>query len=786
MSSVQPFSLFTEHDIYLFKEGKHFRLYDKFGSHSVENNGTNGVYFSVWAPHAKEVSVIGNFNGWHSDVHKLYPRWDGSGIWEGFIAGITWGTLYKYGIRTEKGVLLEKSDPFALSWEQNVQASSLVSTTWFEWNDESWMQERWKKNNLEAPLSVYEMHLGSWMRGTDDPEKFFNYKEIAERLVPYIKEMGFTHVEFMPVMEYPYDPSWGYQVTGFFAATSRFGSPQDLMYLINELHKNDIGVILDWVPSHFPGDVNGLHFFDGTYLYEHEDPRKGFHPDWKSHIFNYGRPEVKSFLISNALFWLDRYHADGLRVDAVTSMLHLDYSRNEGEWEPNIFGGNVNLEAKNFLQEFNTAVYKEYPDTMTIAEESSDFPLLTKPVHDGGIGFGMKWMMGWMHDTLKYFKEDPVNRKYHHNKLTFASMYMYKENYMMPLSHDEVVHGKASLIYKMVGDEWQKFANLRALYTYMFTHPGAKLLFMGGEFGQTNEWNFTRSLDWHLLEYPIHKGLQDYVKDLLHLYKSETSLYENQFNRYGFDWVEANDGNNSIYIYLRKGKTEDDVTMTVLNLTPRVFDYKIGVDEGTSWVVILNSDDKKYGGSGVMAEIVDEEDDEWMYRPNAVVLRLPPLAGVVLKQKKTKKTKPKKSSKTEATLDGQIHLKVPGKKTTAKKSATAKKEPIVSASAVTSPNKESKVTAKSVASKKVAAPKKTAMTTKKVVKSKTEATESIISAEVVSGTKGEAKIDSKALSKETKPATRTKPANAKVTRKAEAEPKVSKLKKAADDAKKEI
>lgn len=786
MSSVQPFSLFTEHDIYLFKEGKHFRLYDKFGSHSVENNGTNGVYFSVWAPHAKEVSVIGNFNGWHSDVHKLYPRWDGSGIWEGFIAGLTWGTLYKYGIRTEKGVLLEKSDPFALSWEQNVQASSLVSTTWFEWNDESWMQERWKKNNLEAPLSVYEMHLGSWMRGTDDPEKFFNYKEIAERLVPYIKEMGFTHVEFMPVMEYPYDPSWGYQVTGFFAATSRFGSPQDLMYLINELHKNDIGVILDWVPSHFPGDVNGLHFFDGTYLYEHEDPRKGFHPDWKSHIFNYGRPEVKSFLISNALFWLDRYHADGLRVDAVTSMLHLDYSRNEGEWEPNIFGGNVNLEAKNFLQEFNTAVYKEYPDTMTIAEESSDFPLLTKPVHDGGIGFGMKWMMGWMHDTLKYFKEDPVNRKYHHNKLTFASMYMYNENYMMPLSHDEVVHGKASLIYKMVGDEWQKFANLRALYTYMFTHPGAKLLFMGGEFGQTNEWNFTRSLDWHLLEYPVHKGLQDYVKDLLHLYKSETSLYENQFNHYGFDWVEANDGNNSIYIYLRKGKTEDDVTMTVLNLTPRVFDYKIGVDEGTSWEVILNSDDKKYGGSGVMAEIVDEEDDEWMYRPNAVVLRLPPLAGVVLKQKKTKKTKPKKSSKTEATLDGQIHLKAPGKKTPAKKSATAEKEPIVSASAVTSPNKESKVTAKSVASKKVAAPKKTAMTTKKVVKSKTEATESIISAEVVSGTKGEAKIDSKALSKQTKPATRTKPATAKVTRKAEAEPKVSKLKKAADDAKKEI
>ena len=644
MSSVQPFSLFTEHDIYLFKEGKHFRLYDKFGSHSVENNGTNGVYFSVWAPHAKEVSVIGNFNGWHSDVHKLYPRWDGSGIWEGFIAGLTWGTLYKYGIRTEKGVLLEKSDPFALSWEQNVQASSLVSTTWFEWNDESWMQERWKKNNLEAPLSVYEMHLGSWMRGTDDPEKFFNYKEIAERLVPYIKEMGFTHVEFMPVMEYPYDPSWGYQVTGFFAATSRFGSPQDLMYLINELHKNDIGVILDWVPSHFPGDVNGLHFFDGTYLYEHEDPRKGFHPDWKSHIFNYGRPEVKSFLISNALFWLDRYHADGLRVDAVTSMLFLDYSRNEGEWEPNIEGGNINLEAKQFLQEFNTAVYKEFPDIITIAEESSDFPMLTKPVHDGGIGFGMKWMMGWMHDTLKYFKENPINRKYHHNKLTFASMYMYNENYMMPLSHDEVVHGKSSLVYKMPGDEWQKFANLRALYTYMYTHPGAKLLFMGNEFAQTGEWNYTQSLDWHLLQYPVHKGMQNYVKDLNAIYTTETSLYQNQFKPEGFEWVEANDHDNSIFIYLRKGKDECDVTMTVLNLTPRVFDYKIGVNEGTSWEVILNSDDEKYGGSGVKAEVVDEEDDEWMYRPNAIVLTLPPLAGMVLKQKKSvqtlKKAKP--------------------------------------------------------------------------------------------------------------------------------------------------
>jgi 1,4-alpha-glucan branching enzyme len=668
MEKVLPHSLFTDHDIYLFREGKHYKLYDKFGSHNAEVNGEKGVCFAVWAPFAKKVSVIGDFNNWNPETHHLFPRWDSSGIWEGFIPHLKWGDIYKYGIRSNKDILLEKGDPFALSWEQNVQASSVISTTWYEWSDENWLAERWKSNSLDAPISVYEMHLASWMRGVDNPERFFNYREIAERLVPYLKEMNFTHVEFMPVMEYPYDPSWGYQVTGFFAATSRFGSPQDLMFLINELHQNNIGVILDWVPSHFPGDANGLHYFDGTFLYEHEDPRKGFHPDWKSYIFNYGRPEVKSFLISNAMFWLDRYHADGLRVDAVTSMLHLDYSRNEGEWEPNIEGGNVNLEAKLFLQEFNTAVYKEFPDIMTIAEESSDFPMLTKPVHDGGIGFGMKWMMGWMHDTLKYFKEDPIGRKYLHNKITFASMYVYNENYMMPLSHDEVVHGKSSLIYKMPGDEWQKFANLRALYTYMFTHPGAKLLFMGDEFAQTNEWNFKVSLDWHLLEYPIHKGLQNFVKDLNTLYRTQTSLYENQFKRTGFEWVEANDSDNSIFIYLRKGSSEDDVLMIVLNLTPRVFEYKIGVNEGTNWEVILNSDDEKYGGSGVKAEIVDEEDDEWMFRPNAIILNLPALSGVVLKQKavvKSKKksiaskiSKPKSGPKLENKEISAVNMKV--------------------------------------------------------------------------------------------------------------------------------
>ncbi|WP_404987242.1 1,4-alpha-glucan branching protein GlgB [Chryseobacterium sp. M5] len=640
MNFVKTYTLFTDHDVYLFKEGKHYRLYEKFGAHSVEKDGIKGVYFSVWAPNAKKVSVIGNFNNWNHREHILFPRWDQSGIWEGFIPALSLGTLYKYAIETAQGKILEKSDPYALSWEQNLQAASMVSTNWYEWGDQEWLEKRWRKNSLDAPISVYELHLGSWLRNENNPEKFLNYRDIASKLVPYINEMGFTHVEFMPVMEYPYDPSWGYQITGFFAATSRFGSPQDLMFLINELHKNEIGVILDWVPSHFPGDANGLHRFDGSYLYEHEDPRKGFHPDWKSYIFNYGRNEVKSFLISNAVFWLDRYHADGLRVDAVTSMLHLDYSRNEGEWEPNIYGENVNLEAKAFLQEFNTAVYKEFGNNiMTIAEESSDFPKLTKPVHEGGVGFGMKWMMGWMHDTLFYFKEDPINRKYHHNKLTFSSMYMYNENYMIPLSHDEVVHGKASLIYKMKGDEWQKFANLRALYVYMFTHPGAKLLFMGDEFGQTNEWNFKQSLDWHLLEYPVHKGLQTLVKDLNHLYKNETALFENQFNQNGFEWVEANDKENSVYIYLRKGKRRDDVFMVILNLTPNVLDYKVGVNLGTHWEVVLNSDDEKYNGSGVDANIFREDHDEWMNRPRSISLNLPALSGIILRQRKDKKYK---------------------------------------------------------------------------------------------------------------------------------------------------
>ena len=642
--TVQPFSLFTDFDIYLFRAGSHTRLYEKFGSHKVEVDGVSGVYFAVWAPEAVEVSVIGNFNHWNSFAHPLAGRWDQSGIWEGFIPDLDFGAVYKYGIRTNTGILLEKADPYALAFEKALQAGSIVSTTWYEWEDQDWMKNRAQHNSLSSPISVYEMHLGSWMRDPGNPERFLSYGEIADKLVPYLKAMNFTHVELMPVMEYPYDPSWGYQITGFYAATNRFGTPQELMYLISELHKNNIGVFLDWVPSHFPGDANGLHFFDGSFLYEHEDPRKGFHPDWKSYIFNYGRPEVKSFLISNAIFWLDRYHADGLRVDAVTSMLHLDYSRNEGEWEPNIYGTNVNLEAKQFLQDFNIAVYGEFPDVQTIAEESSDFPNLTKPVHTDGIGFGMKWMMGWMHDTLDYFKEDPIHRQYHHNKITFTSMYMFNENYMMPLSHDEVVHGKSSLIYKMPGDEWQKFANLRAMYVYMFTNPGAKLLFMGDEFAQTNEWNFTTSLDWHLLEYPIHQNLQDFVKDLNLLYKSHPALYEQQFSPYGYEWINGDDRDNSIFIYLRKSKEEKEILMTVLNLTPRSFDYRIGVDELTKWEVILNSDDAKYSGSGVEALISQELDEGWDNRPNSIILSLPPLAGLVLKQSKLEKPILKKST----------------------------------------------------------------------------------------------------------------------------------------------
>lgn len=631
-SNVEIFSLFTDFDAELFKAGKHFRLYEKLGSQTVFINGRQGVYFAVWAPNAQSVSVIGDFNGWNPYSHSLFPRWDSTGIWEGVIFEAELGTVYKYHIRTSDGEKLEKSDPFAIITELPPRTASIVGTTWYKWNDDKWMRDRQESNRLDRPMSVYELHVGSWMRNPAEPDRFLTYRELADKLVPYIKNMGFTHVEFMPIMEHPYYPSWGYQITGYFAATTRYGSPQDLMYLIDQLHKNEIGVLLDWVPSHFPGDAHGLWRFDGTALYEHEDPRKGFHPDWKSYIFNYGRNEVRSFLISNALFWLDRYHIDGLRVDAVASMLYLDYSRNEGEWIANEFGGRENLEAVHFLKEFNEAVYANYPDVQTIAEESTSWPGVSKPTYDNGLGFGMKWMMGWMHDTLGYFAEDPINRRFHHDKMTFSSVYAYHEHFMLPLSHDEVVYGKQPLIYKMPGDEWQKFANLRALYLYMYTFSGTKLLFMGGEFGQTSEWNVNQSLDWHLLDFAPHRGLQHFVKNLNGLYRQEPALYEKAFSPEGFEWLELGDHLNSVFAYIRKGHDRFNDLLVVLNLTPVVREnYRLGVPTSGNWEVIFNSDEISYYGSGLDTRNAKSENIPWMSKDHSISITLPPLGGLVLK-----------------------------------------------------------------------------------------------------------------------------------------------------------
>ncbi len=633
-NNVVVFSKLTDFDIHLFRSGKHYKLYEKLGSHVIEVEGRTGTYFAVWAPNAAEVSVIGNFNGWNPKSHPLFVRWDSSGIWEGFIPHIGNGEVYKFYIRSNQGEELEKSDPYALRWEEPPRTASIVWDTWYEWADADWMENRHENNSLTRPYSVYEMHLGSWMRSPENPDTFLGYRLLAESLVPYIKEMGFTHVEFMPIMEHPYYPSWGYQVSGYFAASSRYGTPQDLMFLIEELHRNGIGVILDWVPSHFPGDIHSLYRFDGTHLYEHADEREGFHPDWKSYIFNYGRNEVRSFLISNAIFWLDRFHVDGLRVDAVASMLYRDYSRKEGEWIPNQFGGRENLEAISFLKEFNVAVYSAYPDVQTIAEESTAFPGVSRPVFTGGLGFGMKWMMGWMNDTIKYFEQNPVHRKYHHSQITFSTVYAFTENFMLPLSHDEVVHGKQSLIYKMPGDEWQRFANLRLLYTYMFTHPGAKLLYMGDEFAQTSEWNVNLSLDWHLLEFAPHKGMKELVKGLNHLYKEETALYEKNFEWDGFEWIEVNDSEQSVLVYCRKGNHADDKLVVVLNMTPVPRpNYRIGLPHHGDWQVIFNSDEEKFYGSGFeLQQEFSSEPVHWQGKPQSAAINLPPLTGVVLKR----------------------------------------------------------------------------------------------------------------------------------------------------------
>ncbi|HWP90587.1 MAG TPA: 1,4-alpha-glucan branching protein GlgB [Thermodesulfobacteriota bacterium] len=593
-------SFFTEHDIYLFKEGSHFRLYDKLGSHPTVVDDRQGTYFAVWAPNAERVSVIGEFNGWNQDSNLLDGRWDGSGIWEGFIPGIEKGTVYKYHVASKYNrYSVDKADPFAFYSETPPKTASRVWEMNYEWNDHDWMKNRGKHNALNAPFSIYEVHLGSWRRIPEDGNRYLNYREMAHYLADYVKDMGFTHVEFLPVMEHPFYGSWGYETLGYFSPTSRYGTPEDFMYLVDYLHQNGIGVILDWVPSHFPGDEHGLVYFDGTHLYEHADPKKGFHPEWNSYIFNHGRNEVRAFLISSALFWLDKYHVDGLRVDAVASMLYLDYGRNEGEWIPNQYGGRESIEAISFIKRFNEAVYGEHPGVQTIAEESTAWPMVSRPVYVGGLGFGMKWNMGWMHDTLDYFSMDSIYRKYHQNQLTFSIWYAFYENFVLPLSHDEVVYGKGSLVGKMPGDDWQKMANLRALYGYMYGHPGKKLLFMGGEFGQWNEWYHETSLDWHLLEYPPHQGIQNWVRDLNHFYKTEPALYELDFSIDGFQWIDFRDSEQSIISFIRKARNNDDVILVVCNFTPVPrYNYRVGVPRGGFWREALNSDSRIYGGSG--------------------------------------------------------------------------------------------------------------------------------------------------------------------------------------------
>ena len=632
MSKVQSHSLFTDFDINLFKAGKHFRLYEKLGAHLIEVNGVKGVYFAVWAPSARSVSVVGDFNYWIQGEHQLQVRWDASGIWEGFIPGVEKGSTYKYKIQSNNnGIITEKADPFALYCEHPPHTASIIWDLEYKWKDDKWMKSRKDSNGLDKPYSVYEVHLGSWRRNSEG--KFLTYVELADQLVNYVKETGFTHVEFMPIMEYPYDPSWGYQLVGYFAPTSRFGKPQDFMLLVDKLHQAGIGVILDWVPSHFPDDAHGLGFFDGSNLFEHPDRRKGYHPDWKSLVFNYGRNEVRSFLISNAIFWLQQYHADGLRVDAVASMLYLDYSRKDGEWEPNVFGGRENLDTISFLKDFNEAVYSNFEGVQTIAEESTSFPMVSRPTFNGGLGFGMKWMMGWMHDTLQYFQKEPVYRKYHQNDLTFSMTYAFSENFMLPLSHDEVVYGKKSIAGRMPGDEWQKFANLRLLYGYMFSHPGTKLLFMGAEFGQSAEWNFEGSLDWHLLQFGYHEGIKKLITDLNALYKTNPALHEKQFSPEGFEWINYSDHQNAVMSYIRKGNNPKEDLIIVCNFTPVVREnYRIGLPKKGKLTQIFNSDETQYGGSGVTnAKAIKIDAAPWNGRDFSAALVLPPLGVTVFK-----------------------------------------------------------------------------------------------------------------------------------------------------------
>jgi 1,4-alpha-glucan branching enzyme len=633
-SEERDSTLLTPFDLHLFNEGQHTRLYEKFGAHVGELDGRRGTYFAVWAPNAERVSVVGDFNDWNSDSTPMNPH-ESSGVWEAFVRDLGRGAAYKYHIRSRYHMYhVDKADPFAFYNEVPPRTASIVWDTGYEWGDQDWMRTRHEHNKLEAPMSAYEVHLGSWMRVPEEGNRSLTYRELAVKLGDYVSDMGFTHVEFMPVMEHPFFGSWGYQVTGYYAPSARFGTPQDFMYLIDHLHQRGIGVILDWVPSHFPNDEYGLAYFDGTHLYEHADPRKGFHPEWKSSIFNYDRNEVRGFLISNAVFWLDRYHVDGLRVDAVASMLYLDYARKHGEWIPNQFGGKENLGAVSFLRAVNKEAYENFPDIQTIAEESTSWPMVSRPPYIGGLGFGMKWDMGWMHDTLLFMSKDPVHRRYHHNKLTFRGLYASTENFVLPLSHDEVVYGKGSLFGKMNGDEWQKYANLRLLFGYMFTQPGKKLLFMGDEIAQWSEWSHDSSVDWHALGFEDHQGIQRWVRDLNNFYRKEAALHETDFNPEGWRWIDADDSDNSVLTYMRLRKDGTEPLVIACNFTPvprRA--YRVGVPNQGYWGEVLNSNAAVYGGTdegnfgGRMTEAIPCHGFD-----NSLLLNLPPLAMVVLKQ----------------------------------------------------------------------------------------------------------------------------------------------------------
>lgn len=639
-------SLFTDFDISLFKTGKHYHLYNKMGAHPMVLDGVEGCYFAVYAPNAEKLYVVGDFNHWRQEGYMLYSRWDASGIWEGFIPGVKVDTVYKYKIYPYNFKRIRmKADPYGYRTERPPMSGSLVTKFDYVWHDEKWMQERTEKPTMNQPISVYEMHFGSW-RHNKFAGRPLTYVEMADELVPYLQYMGYTHVEFMPLAEYPYEPSWGYQITGYYAVTSRYGQPEELMYLIDKLHQAGIGVIMDWVPAHFPADDYALATFDSSCVYEHPDRRKGYHPDWNTLIFNYGRSEVRSFLISNAFYWFEKFHIDAIRVDAVSSMIFLDYSRNEGEWEPNQYGGRENLDAVSFVQELNTALYQAFPGIFTVAEESTAHPKVSRPVFDGGLGFGMKWMMGWMHDTNKYFKREFIHRKYHQDDITFSITYAFSENFMLPLSHDEVVHGKSSMIGKMSGDEWQKFANLRTYYSYMFTHPGSKLLFMGNDIAPYTEWNFTKELEWELLQYPSHKGINTTVKDLNHLYRTEKALHHHNYSPEGFVWVDAADKLNSVLITQRCSDIKNDVLMVVLNLNTNPHkQYKIGLNAKQTWELIFNSDDPKYWGSGYeVTKTVKTIRKKWNDRPHTLLVDIPPLSATVYRLISSVEDKPKKTA----------------------------------------------------------------------------------------------------------------------------------------------